>query len=165
MAVLFASLGILAYMTYAFKKVKHGLAAVIALGHDFLVLVGSYSLISHFFGAEVDTLFITAILTTMSLSVHDTIVVFDKIREYERTTVLPIEVLVNKALTETLVRSTNNSLTIILMLVPLTFVGGETIRFFAAALLIGSITGIYSSPFVATPILVWLEKNFKNKKA
>ena len=89
--------------------------------------------------------------------------VFDKIREYRRLTSLPLEVMANKAITETMVRSVNNSLTIVLMLVPLVLFGGETIRFFAASLLIGTITGTYSSPFVATPILVWLEKMKKQK--
>jgi preprotein translocase SecF subunit len=110
------------------------------------------------FGAEIDTLFITAVLTTMSFSVHDTIVMFDKIREYKKTSGLDIEILANKALTETIVRSVNNSLTIILMLVPLTFFGGDAVKFFAAALLIGTVTGTYSSPCIATPLLVLLER-------
>ncbi len=162
-ASLIAAIGILIYMTFAFKKITHGAAAVLAMFHDFLVLIGMYSLLSHFFNAEFDTLFVTALLTTMSFSVHDTIVVFDKIREYNRTSTKPFPVIANKALTETMVRSINNSLTIILMLVPLTFVGGETIRFFAAALLIGAITGTYSSPFVATPLLVFFEKLRRKK--
>lgn len=163
-AALIAAIGILIYMTFAFKKITHGLAAVLAMMHDFLVLVGMYSLLSKYIGAEFDTLFVTALLTTMSFSVHDTIVVFDKVREYSRTSVKPIDVFANKALTETMVRSINNSLTIMLMLVPLTFVGGETIRFFALALLIGTITGTYSSPFVATPLLVFFTKLSKKRK-
>ena len=155
-ASLVAVFGILIYISFTFKKVSYGLAAIGAMLHDFLVLIGMYSLLG-LIGAEIDALFITAVLTTMSFSVHDTIVVFDKIREYRRTSGLPISMLANKALTETMVRSVNNSLTIILMLVPLTFVGGETIQFFAAALLIGTITGTYSSPFVATPLLVVIE--------
>ena len=162
-AAIIAAIGILAYMTFAFKKVTHGLSAVLAMIHDFLILVGTYSLLSCFFGAEFDTLFVTALLTTMSFSVHDTIVVFDKIREYSRVSVKPLSVNANKALTETMVRSINNSLTIILMLIPLTLVGGETIRFFAAALLIGTVTGTYSSPFVATPLLVFLDKLTRRK--
>lgn len=157
-ASIVAILGILLYITYVFKKFSYGLAAILALLHDLLVLIGIYALISHFFGAEVDGLFITAVLTTMSFSVHDTIVVCDKIREYRRTSGYSIEVLANKALTETMVRSLNNSLTIILMLIPLVVMGSPTIRFFAAALLVGTISGTYSSPFVATPILVMLEK-------
>lgn len=156
-----AIIGILLYLTFAFKRVNYGVAAVVAMLHDFLVLVGTYSLLSHFFGAEIDTLFVTALLTTLSFSVHDTIIVFDKIREYEKHSGLPFATMANKAFTETVVRSINNSLTILLMLVPLTLFGGSSIRFFAAALLIGTLTGMYSSPFVATPVLVWLEKRRK----
>jgi preprotein translocase subunit SecF len=158
-ASLIAIIGILLYMTYAFKKVTYGLAAIGAMIHDFLIVVGVYSLFSHFFGAELDTLFVTALLTTMSFSVHDTIIVFDKVREYRRYDhVTDIEILANKAFTETIVRSLNNSLTIMLMLLALVLLGGETIRFFAATLLVGTITGTYSSPFIATPILAFLEK-------
>ena len=158
-ASLIAIIGILAYMSFAFKGFNFAFAAIIALLHDFLVVVGSYSLISKFFGAQVDTLFVTAILTTMSFSVHDTIIIFDKIREYIRHEGKGnIEVYANRALTETLVRSINNSMTIIFMLLALTLFGGSTIRFFVLTLLIGTITGTYSSPFVATPVVVWLEK-------
>ena len=127
--------------------------------HDFLVVLGSYSLLSHFFGAEVDTLFVTAVLTSLSFSVHDTIIVFDKIREYrKRDTITAFSVLANKAFTETIVRSLNNSLTTMLMLVALILLGGASTRFFVSALLIGIITGTYSSPFVATPLLDMLER-------
>ncbi|MCL4374893.1 protein translocase subunit SecF [Patescibacteria group bacterium] len=150
--------GILLYMSFAFKNFNFALAAVLAMFHDFLVVVGSYSLLSHFFGAQVDTLFVTAVLTTMSFSVHDTIIIFDKIREYHRNEGKGDLInYANRALTETMVRSLNNSMTIIFMLLALTLLGGSLIRFFAATLLIGTITGTYSSPFVATPILVWLE--------
>lgn len=158
-AALIAIVGILIYMSFAFKGWDFAVAAVLAMLHDFLVVIGTYAILSHFFGAEVDTMFVTAILTAMSFSVHDTIVIFDKIREYIRTQGRgDIEEYVNRALTETLVRSFNNSMTIIFMLLALTLMGGTTIRFFVATLLIGTITGTYSSPFVATPILVWLER-------
>lgn len=162
-ASLLAILGILIYITFAFKSLNFAIAAIVALFHDFLVLVGVYSLLSHFFGAQLDTLFVTAVLTTMSFSVHDTIVIFDKIREYKSEGVEHIEYYANKALTETLVRSINNSMTIIFMLLALVLLGGSTIKFFVAALLIGTLTGAYSSPFVATPVLVWLEKMRKRK--
>ncbi|MCS6956803.1 MAG: protein translocase subunit SecF [Patescibacteria group bacterium] len=163
-ASLLAIFGILIYMSFAFKGFNYALSAILAMIHDFFVLLGSYSLISYFFGAEVDTMFVTAILTTMSFSVHDTIVIFNKIREYFQTeSENNIEYFANKALSETMVRSINNSMTIIFMLLALVLMGGSTIRFFALALLIGTITGTYSSPFVATPILVWLEK-IKQKK-
>jgi preprotein translocase subunit SecF len=158
-ASLLATLGILLYMSFAFKGFNFATSAILAMIHDLLVVVGSYSLMSHFFGAEVDTMFVTAILTSMSFSVHDTIVIFDKIREYKNLGESEnVEHGANKALTETMVRSVNNSMTIVFMLLALTLLGGSTIRFFIATLLIGTITGTYSSPFVATPILVWMEK-------
>ena len=156
-------LAILLYIAFAFKGFNFALAAILALFHDILVLVGVYAIVSYYLKAEVDTLFITAALTTMSFSVHDTIVIFDKIREYIKEHGKgDIERLANKALTETMVRSLNNSMTIVFMLLALILFGGSTIKFFIVALLIGTITGTYSSPFIATPILVWLEK--RNKK-
>lgn len=162
-AVLLAICGILIYMSFAFKGLNYALAAVLAMVHDFFVLICTYSLLSYFFGAEFDLLFITALLTTMSFSVHDTIIIFDKIREYKKTTktYVPIEDLTDRALSETMVRSVNNSLTIFFMLSALLLMGGATIRFFIAALWIGTITGAYSSPFVATPLLILLEKRKK----
>jgi preprotein translocase subunit SecF len=161
-ASVLAVIGILIYMGFAFKGFNFAFSAILAMLHDLLVVVGTYSLLTHFFGAEIDMMFVTAVLTTMSFSVHDTIVIFDKIREYhnEQET-LEIESASNQALTETMVRSLNNSMTIIFMLLALTMMGGSTIRFFIMTLLIGTITGTYSSPFIATPILVWLEKKKK----
>jgi len=158
-ASILAVIGILIYMSFAFKGFNFAFAAILAMFHDLLVVIGTYSLLSHFFGAEVDMMFVTAVLTTMSFSVHDTIIIFDKIREYrnEQET-LEIESASNHALTETMIRSLNNSMTIIFMLLALTMMGGSTIRFFILSLLIGTITGTYSSPFIATPILVWMEK-------
>ncbi len=160
-----AIVGILVYIAWAFKNVNFALAAIVALFHDVLVVVGVYSIISHYFGAELDTLFVTALLTTMSFSVHDTIVVFDQIREYrKRHGIGHIEEYANKALTDTMVRSLNNSFTIIFMLLALVLLGGTTIRYFAVALLVGTVTGTYSSPFVATPVAVWLEKRSLKQK-
>lgn len=150
---------IFAYIAFAFKGVRFAAAAVVALFHDMAVVLGVYSLFSYFFGAEFDTLFVTALLTTMSFSVHDTIIIFDKIREfrrYDRSS--SVENLADHALVQTLTRSVNNSMTIIFMLLALTLMGGTTIRFFVLALLIGTVTGTYSSPFVATPVWVFLEK-------
>ncbi len=161
-ASLVAVVGILLYMSFAFKGLNFALAAIIALIHDFLVVVGSYSILTKFFSAQVDTLFVTAILTAMAFSVHDTIIIFDKIREYIRTEGKGnMEYYVNRALTQTLVRSTNNSMTVIFMLLALALLGGTTIHYFIIALLIGTVTGTYSSPFVATPVLIWLEKRRK----
>jgi len=161
-ASILATIGILVYMSFAFKGLNFALAAILAMIHDFMVVIGTYSLLSHFLGAEVDTMFVTAVLTTMSFSVHDTIVIFDKIREYIKSEGKGnIEYFADKAVTETMVRSVNNSMTIVFMLLALTLMGGATIKFFVAALLIGTITGTYSSPFIATPILIWLEKKKK----
>lgn len=163
-ATAIAVVGILLYIAYSFRNFNFAAAAVAALFHDVLIVVGTYSLLSHFFGAELDTLFVTALLTTMSFSVHDTIVVFDQIRDYRRKSWTgDITEIANKALTDTMVRSLNNSFTIMFMLVALVLLGGSTIRFFALTLLIGTITGTYSSPFVATPIAVWLEKRKKRQ--
>lgn len=164
-AALVAMTGILLYVAYAFKNVTYGFAAVVALLHDLLVVIGSFALLGHFFGVEVDTLFVTAVLTTMSFSVHDTIVVFDRIREMtrkgERGT---LEELADKALTQTISRSIANSSTIIIMLLALVLLGGQSVHWFAVALLIGSVSGAYSSPFIATPVLLLIKRLQKNMK-
>ena len=122
----------------------------------------------HFANVEIDFLFVTAVLTILSFSVHDTIVVYDRIREkqkkYDPEFGSDVTKIANSALTETMVRSLNNSFTIIFMLLALVLLGGDTIKWFAVALLIGTVSGTYSSPFVAVPILVtWeeIEKKFK----
>ena len=112
----------------------------------------------YFYGAEIDTNFVVAILVVMGFSVHDTIVVYDRIRESQKKFGGNYYELANKALTETMVRSFNNSVTIIIMLFALMLLGGSTIKWFAATLFVGTISGTYSSPFVAVPILVSLDK-------
>lgn len=163
-----SALLILLWVAIQFKSIKFGVSAILAMIHDSLILVGGFSLLGHFFNVEIDFLFVTAVLTILSFSVHDTIVVYDRIREkqrkYDPALGTDITNIANSALTETMVRSLNNSFTIIFMLLSLVLLGGETIRWFAVALLIGTISGTYSSPFVAVPILVtWeeLEKKFK----
>lgn len=164
-ASIIAALAILSYVAYAFKNVKNGVSAVIALIHDVLVVFGCFSLFGHFFRVEVDTLFMTAFLTTMSFSVHDTIVIFDRIREYRKRDLrADFADVIDVALTETMGRSMINSFTIIFMLLALILMGGETVTWFAVALLIGTITGTYSSPFVATPILLLWNRWEENKK-
>lgn len=157
---------ILLWVAYQFKSIKFGISATLATFHDSLVLLGMFSLLGHFFGAEIDFLFVTAMLTILSFSVHDTIVVYDRIRESQKKTGGELIELANKAISDTMVRSLNNSFTIIFMLLALILMGGETVKWFAVALLIGTISGTYSSPFVAVPILVtWdeLEKKLKLK--
>lgn len=165
-AAILAILAILLYVAYAFKNMTYGVSAVVALAHDTLIMFTSFSLLGHFLGVEVDTLFVTAFLTTMSFSVHDTIVIFDRIREYRkkdrRSTLSDIS---DIALTETMGRSLVNSFTIMFMLLSLVLMGGESIRWFAVALLIGTTTGTYSSPFIATPMLLLLDRLEKKTKA
>ncbi|OGM28174.1 protein-export membrane protein SecF [Candidatus Woesebacteria bacterium RIFCSPLOWO2_01_FULL_39_61] len=156
-AILIAAGSILLWVAYQFRSIKFGASAILAMFHDSLVLIGLYSLLGQFFGAEVDFLFVTALLTTLSFSVHDTIVVYDRIRESQGKFGGTLSELADKAVTETMVRSLNNSFTIIFMLVALAILGGETVRWFAVALLIGTISGTYSSPFVAVPLLVTWE--------
>ena len=164
-ALALASILLLGYISFAFKQVKYGVCAVLAMLHDSLVLLGSFSLLGHFFGIEVDVLFVTAVLTILSFSTHDTIVVYDRIRElsHKNKGVAYVD-LINQAVTETMVRSLNNSLTIIFMLIALFLIGGETTKFFSLALLIGTITGTYSSTVTAAPLLVVWEKVFNKKK-
>ena len=151
-ALIISAVAILLWIAYQFKSIKFGISATLATLHDSFVLLGSFALLGHFFGAEVDFLFVTAMLTILSFSVHDTIVVYDRIRESQKKFGGNLYDLANKAISETMVRSLNNSFTIIFMLVALVLLGGETIRWFAVALLIGTISGTYSSPFVAVSV-------------
>ncbi len=154
-AIILAAGFIMSYVAWRFKDAKFGVCAILAMFHDSLVLIGSFSLLGHFLNVEVDTLFVTAVLTVLSFSVHDTIVVYDRIRESQKLyPKADFEDLANKAVTETMSRSLNNSLTIIFMLLALFLLGGTTIKWFVLALLIGTISGTYSSPFNAVPLLV-----------
>ncbi|AKM82948.1 hypothetical protein A2422_03165 [Candidatus Woesebacteria bacterium RIFOXYC1_FULL_31_51] len=154
---------ILCWIVIQFKSLKFGVSATLATLHDSIVLIGMFSILGHFFKVEVDFLFVTAVLTSLSFSVHDTIVVYDRIREKQKKEGGEFYNIANRALTETMVRSLNNSFTIIFMLVSLVLLGGDTIRWFAVALLIGTISGTYSSPFVAVPILVTWDDIQKKK--
>ncbi len=163
-ALAISSIVLLLYISSAFKKVKYGVCAVIAMLHDSLILLGSFSLLGHFYSIEIDLLFVTAVLTILSFSTHDTIVVYDRIRELShKNKNVDFTTLVNQAVTETMVRSLNNSLTIIFMLIALFLIGGETTKYFSLALLIGTITGTYSSTFTAAPLLIVWEKIFNKK--
>lgn len=158
-AIAIAALGILLWIAWQFKSLKFGVSAILAMLHDTTILLGAFAALGHFLGVEVDILFVTAVLTTLSFSVHDTIVVYDRIRESaKRFSQAPFLELSNKAVTETMVRSLNNSLTILFMLFALFLMGGTTIKWFIFALLVGTVAGTYSSPFVAVPLLVTWEK-------
>jgi preprotein translocase subunit SecF len=167
-AVGLAALGIMLYITYAFRGVSHafryGVAAIIAMLHDVAVVVGVEAILGHFLGWEVDSLFLTALLTVIGFSVHDTIVVFDRIREnsniYRR---LPYETVVNHSVVQTLDRSINTQLTVMFTLLALVLFGGVTIRHFVVTLLVGVFSGTYSSIFNASPILiVWENREWRN---
>lgn len=162
--VLAASL-ILLYVAYRFQNLKFGLSAILAMLHDSLVLLGVFSMLGYYLKVEVDTLFVTALLTILSFSVHDTIVVFDRIRElHKKHGHLGFEETVNRAVVETMSRSVNNSMTIIFMLLAMYLLGGETTRWFILALLVGTVSGTYSSTFTAAPILVVMDKLSRNAK-
>ena len=158
-------LAIIIYLTWAFRKVSHGpvpswvygVSAVIALIHDITIVVGLFVLFGRALGTEIDTLFVTALLTVLGFSVHDTIVVFDRIREgIRRHGDLPFEELINVSINETLARSINTSLTALIVLTSLALLGGESIRMFVIALIVGIIVGTYSSIFIASPfLLIW----------
>jgi len=172
-SVLLATLLIVIYIAISFRKVprpvtswRFGICAIAALLHDVLVLLGIFSILGHFLGVEVDSLFITALLTVIGFSVHDTIVVFDRIREnLLRVSGLSFATVVNDSILQTIVRSLNTSLTAILVLVTLLIFGGDSVRWFVVALLIGIASGTYSSIFNAAPLLVvWHEWDLKRKK-
>ncbi|MBA2364014.1 MAG: protein translocase subunit SecF [Chloroflexia bacterium] len=160
LAVGITALGILAYIAFAFRKVRHpfryGICAIVAMLHDALLVVGVYAILGRHFGVEVDALFITALLTVIGFSVHDTIVVFDRIRENQlRRPGEGFSSIVNYSLVQTLVRSINTSLTVLITLSALYLFGGVTIRDnFVLALLIGIASGTYSSIFNASLMLV-----------
>jgi preprotein translocase SecF subunit len=164
LAVALASVAILLYITIAFRKVgawslrfRFGASAIIALLHDAFVVLGLWAIFGHFFNFKVDTLFLTAILTVIGFSVHDTIVVFDRIREnLSRRTNETFGTVVDTSLVQTLTRSLNTSLTVLLVLTAEVLFGGDSIHEFVLALLIGIASGTYSSIFNASMILyVW----------
>ena len=168
-AVLGASLIILLYLTWAFRKaphpVRYGVCAIIAMLHDVLVVLGIAAILGATIGLEVDALFLTALLTTLSFSVHDTIVVFDRIREnlLNRHPAETFDDIVNHSLVQTLPRSINAQLTTFFTLTALLLFGGDTIRNFVLMLLIGLISGTYSSIFNAAQLLVvWEHREWRN---
>ncbi|HKC14680.1 MAG TPA: protein translocase subunit SecF [Patescibacteria group bacterium] len=170
-ALVIASVLIVLYITWSFRQIpkpassfRFGICAIAALIHDVLVVVGVFSIFGHFYGVQIDSLFVTALLTIIGFSVHDTIVVFDRIREnLLRMGSSDFPHVVNESILQTLVRSLRTSLTVILVLVSLLLFGGESIRWFVVALLVGVVSGTYSSIFNAAPLLV-LWQEWKEKK-
>ena len=168
-AVGVAALAVILYITYAFRGVPHavryGICAIIAMIHDVLIVISIAAIGGHFFGWQIDSLFLTALLTVIGFSTQDKIVVFDRIREnnniFRR---LPFETLVNHSIVQTLQRSINaQSMTVEFMLLALALFGGITLREFAVILLVGLFSGTYSSIFIAAPILVvWEKKEWRS---
>lgn len=172
-SIVMVILAIILFITYAFRKVsqpvaswKYGVITVVTLLHDIIIPTGIFALIAHYTGAEVDTLFVLALLTILGLSVHDKIVVFDRIREnLHAGDKKDFKETVGRSTSQTIVRSINITLTIIFVLVPLYLFGPETTKNFALVLTIGLFFGIYSSLFFASPLLVWIEEwQIRNKK-
>ena len=164
--VLIGSIGILLWMTFRFRDFRFGATALVALLHDVIVVVGAFAILGTFFGLEVDGLFVTAMLTIIGFSVHDTIVVYDRIRENRsRHAGERFANIVNHSILQTLARSINTSLVVILSLLALFLFGGDSIRPFILALLIGITSGTYSSIFNAAPLLtVWEEWEARRKE-
>lgn len=164
---------IIAYIALAFRHVsypisswKYGVVAIIALIHDVAIPTGLFVYLGKFHGVEINALFISALLTILGFSVHDTIVVFDRVRENLRRRVgANFEETVNASIHETIIRSINTSLTLILVLLTLFFLGGESTKYFSLALIVGTVVGVYSSIFIASPLLVtwqkWQERRTK----
>ena len=171
-AIGLTALGIVLYLAWAFRRVskpvaswKYGVVAVSAFIHDVMIPVGVFAFLGHFHGVAVDALFITALLTVMGFSVHDTIVIFDRIRENlaKLKHAEPYEITVNRSVNETISRSINTSFTVLMVLLAVFFFGGETTRYFSLALIVGIIFGTYSSISVASPLLVLWERFDKRK--
>ncbi len=172
-AIALAIAMIMAYIAWAFRKVsrpveswKYGLGAVIALAHDVLITAGVFSVLGHFWGVEIGIPFIAALLTILGFSVHDTIVVYDRTREnlLKSSNKEQFPDIVNKSINETLVRSINTSLTVIITLLAIYIFGGSSIKYFTLALLVGVTFGTYSSIFIASALLVTSYKlTIKNK--
>ncbi|MDD5415616.1 MAG: protein translocase subunit SecF [Candidatus Daviesbacteria bacterium] len=165
-AVALASLVIVLYIAFSFRKIprpqsswRFGITAVVALIHDILIVVGLFAMLGKFLGVEIDTLSVTALLTVIGFSVHDTIVVFDRIRENLTKHIGKkfIDV-ANLSVMQTLDRSLNTSLTVVFVLLAMLLFGGETLRWFVLTLLVGIVSGTYSSIFNATALLVWWEE-------
>ena len=164
--ILLGSIGIVLWMTYRFRNLRFGLAALAALLHDVIVTVGFFAVAGTLFGVEIDALFITAMLTIIGFSVHDTIVVFDRVREnLARYAGAPFADIVNHSIVQTLGRSFNTTATVLITLLSLLVFAGGSIRTFVLALFVGILSGTYSSIFNASPLLVWWDERVTARKS
>lgn len=169
-AIIISIIAIIIYIAFAFRKVsnpikswKYGVIGIMALVHNIFITVGLFSLLGGLLNVEVDMLFITALLTILGYSINDTIVIYDRIRENLRKINDSFENIINKSLNETMRRSINTIVTTLISLVAVFFFGGDTIKMFALALIVGIGVGAYASIFIASPLLVDLY-NIENKK-
>lgn len=170
-SILLVLLGIGLYIAFAFRKVsrpvaswKYGAATLIAaLAHDVLLPIGVMAALGHYLNVEINSAFIAAILTVLGFSVHDTIVVFDRIRENLLKTTGSFEDIVDRSVNETLARSINTSLTSLIPMLAIFFFGGETLKWFALTLIVGLTAGTYSSIFLCSPLLVVFQKKAAKK--
>ena len=161
-SIVIVLLFIIFYIAYAFRKIskpvvswKYGISAIIALTHDILIITGVFAVLGHFMRVEVDSLFVTALLTILGFSIHDTIVTFDRTREnLFKNNDKPFKEIVNISVNQTIVRSLNTSITTLFVLLAIYVFGGESIKNFVLALIMGVIIGTYSSIFVASPLLI-----------
>jgi len=172
-AISIVMIAIVLFIIFAFRKVsepvpswKYGIATIVALFHDLLIPTGAYVILGHFVGYEIDLLFVAALLAVMGYSVHDTIVVFDRVRENLRKNIEfgekeDFEVTVGHGLMQTMGRSINTSLTTLFALIALFVLGGDSTRGFTAVLMVGVLVGAYSSIFLASPLLVWFNRKVK----
>jgi preprotein translocase subunit SecF len=181
MSIILVIVAIVLFITFAFRKVsepvssfKYGLIAIVALVHDIIIPTGAFAVLGHYQGLEIDALFVTALLVVLGFSVHDTIVVFDRVRENlkndkenkekNRTPLRPFEQVVGDSISQTFTRSINTTLTVLFSLVALYYFGPEATHSFALALLIGIAAGTYSSVFLGSPLLVTVQKWQEKRK-
>jgi len=181
MSIILVIFAIVLFITFAFRKVsepvssfKYGLIAIVALIHDIIIPTGAFAILGHYQGLEIDALFVTALLVVLGFSVHDTIVVFDRVRENlkndkenqdkKRVPARPFDMVVGDSISQTFTRSINTTLTVILSLIALYYFGPESTHSFALALLIGIAAGTYSSVFLGSPLLVTVQKWQEKRK-
>ncbi len=171
-SIILVIMGIVLYITFAFRKVsepvsswKYGLIAIASLIHDIIIPLGAFSILGHYLGYEVDTLFVTALLVILGFSIHNTIVVFDRVRENlsHASANKPFDEVVGESVNQTLTRSINTSLTVLIALIALYIFGGESTQHFILALIIGILAGTYSSVCFGSSLLVTVEKWSKKK--
>lgn len=173
LAIILSLLGIVAIVTYSFWNIPDkfysyhfGIGAIVAMLHDVLIVISTFSLLGFYYNVEIDGLFLTAILTVIGFSINDTIVVYDRIREnlLKYNNEMSLDEIANHSIFETLNRSLVTSFVVIFIMFSLFLLGGESIKYFSLALVVGITAGTYSSIFIATPFVLFLNKKFAKIK-